>query len=67
VARIARADSETGCIGTSSWRIDHVLTRGFGRVSSGRALDQPVTVLVDDRRITTTLSDHFGVLATIGA
>ncbi len=56
----------TGCIGSATWRIDHVLTRGLGRVRSERVLDEPVDVRVSGRRVTTTLSDHFGVLARIG-
>jgi len=45
------------------WRIDHVLTRGArARVRSERVLDEAVRL---DGGVVTTLSDHFGVVATI--
>lgn len=54
----------TGRIGESGARIDHVLTRNLPRrVRSERVLDRAVTV---GPKLTTTLSDHFGVRATVG-
>jgi endonuclease/exonuclease/phosphatase family metal-dependent hydrolase len=61
----------TGRIGRSGWKLDHVLVRGITDVvQAERILDEPVTIDVRDgnrlRHVPTTLSDHFGVLATVG-
>ncbi|WP_437759909.1 endonuclease/exonuclease/phosphatase family protein [Sorangium sp. So ce1389] len=57
----------TGDVGDSGWRLDHVLLRGLdARLRVGRILDAPVTISAEGRPVRTTLSDHFGVLATIG-
>ena len=55
----------TGHVSTSGWRIDHVLVRNVAaRVTSRRILDVPITLEVA-RRVRTTLSDHFGVMAVL--
>ena len=52
-----------GHVRDDGWRIDHVLVRDVAdHVTSRRILDAPVTLASGVR---TTLSDHFGVLATI--
>jgi endonuclease/exonuclease/phosphatase family metal-dependent hydrolase len=49
--------------GEHGWRIDHILVRDIApRVASQRILDAPITIAGGKR---TTLSDHFGVLATL--
>jgi endonuclease/exonuclease/phosphatase family metal-dependent hydrolase len=59
---------ETGRVTESGWRLDHVLVRGLDApVGTQRILDEPITIGVAGRRVKTTLSDHFGVLATIDA
>ncbi|HEY8077047.1 MAG TPA: endonuclease/exonuclease/phosphatase family protein [Labilithrix sp.] len=60
----------TGRASESGWKLDHVLVRGVDRpVRAERILDAPVTIAVQTdkgpRRVATTLSDHFGVLATV--
>jgi endonuclease/exonuclease/phosphatase family metal-dependent hydrolase len=53
----------TGRVNTSGWRIDHVLLRDIdARVTSRRIFDTPITLRSNGVR--TTLSDHFGVMAT---
>ncbi len=54
----------SGHVSDSGWRIDHVLVRDIaGPTTSERILDRPVTLATGRR---TTLSDHFGVRATLG-
>jgi endonuclease/exonuclease/phosphatase family metal-dependent hydrolase len=59
----------TGRVSASSWRLDHVLVRGIegARSSSSElVLYDAVTIDVGGSQIQTTLSDHCGVLGTIG-
>lgn len=59
------AGLETGETATS-FRIDHVLVRNHtGSLRTERVLDEPRVLYVAGRPVRTTLSDHFGVLATI--
>lgn len=56
----------TGDVGDAGWRLDHVLLRGLdAALRADRILDEPVTISAAGRPIRTTLSDHFGVLATV--
>ncbi|WP_437539780.1 endonuclease/exonuclease/phosphatase family protein [Sorangium sp. So ce726] len=58
----------TGDVEDSGWRLDHVLVRGLDAgVRTERILDGPITTQASRRAVRTTLSDHFGVLTTIGA
>jgi endonuclease/exonuclease/phosphatase family metal-dependent hydrolase len=46
--------------------LDHVLVRGFrGRISARRFLDGPLELAAGGRRVTTALSDHYGVIAEL--
>jgi endonuclease/exonuclease/phosphatase family metal-dependent hydrolase len=46
--------------------IDHVLVRGFrGQVTASRFLDGRVELSAGGRRVTTALSDHYGVIAEL--
>ncbi len=55
----------TGRVTDHGWRLDHVLCRGLDAAPHvERVLDRPVQIEVEGRRLRTTLSDHFGVLAT---
>lgn len=55
-----------GSVSASSWRLDHVLLRSFpATVDSQRILDEPLMLDVGSRRQRSTLSDHFGLLATL--
>ncbi|AUX42639.1 uncharacterized protein SOCE26_040720 [Sorangium cellulosum] len=57
----------TGDVDDTGWRLDHVLLRGLDTgLHTTRILDEPVTIEAAGRPVRTTLSDHFGVLATIG-
>lgn len=56
----------TGRLPGSGYRLDHILMRGVvGHIRTHRVLDDTVTIVAEGRRISTTLSDHFGVLAII--
>ena len=53
----------TGKVNASGWRIDHVLVRNVAaRVTTRRIFDAPIALRSGVR---TTLSDHFGVMATV--
>jgi endonuclease/exonuclease/phosphatase family metal-dependent hydrolase len=55
-----------GQISETGWRLDHVLVRGFDAVTrTERILDRPITIDTQQGAVRTTLSDHFGLLATI--
>ncbi|WP_437563378.1 endonuclease/exonuclease/phosphatase family protein [Sorangium sp. So ce542] len=57
----------TGDVEDSGWRLDHVLVRGLDAgLRADRILDEPITMQAAGRAVRTTLSDHFGVLATLG-
>ncbi|WP_437682319.1 endonuclease/exonuclease/phosphatase family protein [Sorangium sp. So ce131] len=57
----------TGDVDDAGWRLDHVLLRGLDAgLHTKRILDEPVTIEAAGRPVRTTLSDHFGVLATVG-
>jgi endonuclease/exonuclease/phosphatase family metal-dependent hydrolase len=57
---------ETGRGTHAGWKLDHVLVRNVGaRVVSERILDTPLSIATKAGRVDTTLSDHFGVLATL--
>jgi endonuclease/exonuclease/phosphatase family metal-dependent hydrolase len=63
----APAGLGTGHVSETGWRIDHVLVRGIELPSrTERIFDAPVALDVGGRRLPSTLSDHFGVLATLG-
>jgi endonuclease/exonuclease/phosphatase family metal-dependent hydrolase len=56
----------TGNVGASGYRLDHVLVRGIDtEVRTQRILDRPLTISAGGKAVRTTLSDHFGILATI--
>ncbi|MDB4946899.1 MAG: hypothetical protein JWP97_6433 [Labilithrix sp.] len=58
---------ETGVAGDGGWRIDHVLFRDVVLPTrTERILDAPIALEVDGAKVRSTLSDHFGILATIG-
>lgn len=54
--------------GTADKLLDHVYVAGCGsNVTYRRVMDQPVRVVHDGQELTTRLSDHYGVMAVIGA
>jgi len=47
--------------------IDHILIRGFdGRISTERFMTGVVTITVEGQDVTTNLSDHYGLIMTLG-
>jgi endonuclease/exonuclease/phosphatase family metal-dependent hydrolase len=46
--------------------LDHALLRDFrGRGHAARALDEPIEIEVEGRRLATSYSDHYGVVLTV--
>jgi endonuclease/exonuclease/phosphatase family metal-dependent hydrolase len=56
----------TGNVTSAGYRLDHILTRGLhASIRTQRVLDEVVLIESGGHTIRTTLSDHFGLLASI--
>ena len=51
--------------GSEEKQYDHILVAGCGTPSYARVMDKPIDVQHDGKTLTTRLSDHFGLMATI--